>query len=80
MELLYSIKSCYNYFILFSHAKTIHRGREIYTNTYNHWLLTKFLKMSIEVTSDIAWQIIPDVACLRPKREVVGISSYKWYW
>ena len=26
---------------------------------------------------DIAWQIIPDVASVRPKRELVGISSSK---
>ena len=29
---------------------------------------------------DIAWQIIPDVASVWPKREFVGISSSKWYW
>ena len=29
---------------------------------------------------DIVWQIIPDVASMWPKRELVSISSSKWYW
>ena len=68
-----------------SHAKTIHRGREIYTiiNKYLQSLVVNQVFKTVDRSYflDRAWQIIPDVASVRPaKRKLVGISSSKWYW
>ena len=70
--------------VLTSHAKIVHRGRGISAITYNYNLRTLVaneIVLKLVNRSDFfntAWQVVPNIASVWPKRILISISSCKW--